>query len=136
MPLYSPRQAALSHRLAHPHHGLVVCFCAAWCDTCRAYQAEFATLADDCAQHVFVWADIEEYPDLLGEADIENFPTLLIANNGKPCFFGPVLPQIGHVRRMLGALLDDGGAAAGVAAGLPADWLTRLAGTPAAGPIA
>jgi len=62
MPLYSPQQAALSHRLAQPHHGLVVCFCAAWCDTCRAYQADFTALADDCPQHVFVWADIEEHP--------------------------------------------------------------------------
>jgi len=47
-----------------------------------------------------------------------------------------VLPQIGHVRRMLGALLDGGGAAAGVAAGLSADWLTRLAASSMTGPIA
>jgi len=126
MPVYFPRQPALTTRLAQPYRGLVVCFCAAWCDTCRSYQADFATLADATPAYVFVWADIEDYPDLLGEADVENFPTLLATVGTTPQFFGPLLPHIGHLRRLLATLTSEGTAPA-VTTALPGNLLALLA---------
>jgi len=91
----------LASRLGTPHRGLVLCFCAAWCDTCRAYQEKFDDLAGQYADWVFVWVDIEEHPELLGDEDVENFPTLLVVTGGHSRFFGPMLPHIGHLQRLL-----------------------------------
>lgn len=80
---------------------LVVCFCAAWCDTCRQYERDFAQLASKWPQHVFTWVDIEENPELLGDEDVENFPTLLVQTSNENRFFGPMLPHIGHLDKLL-----------------------------------
>jgi len=130
MPVYLPRQQTLTTRLAQPHQALVVCFCAAWCDTCRRYQSEFARLADATPQHVFVWADIEDHPELLGDADVEDFPTLLVIEGEKIRFCGPMLPHIGHLRRLLETCGTQAGpaAAAVVATALPDDLVALLAG--------
>jgi len=68
----------------HPDTLVVACYCAAWCKTCAAYRRDFDALAQRLAQAVFVWIDIEESPHLLGDAEIENFPTLLLQRG--PCF--------------------------------------------------
>lgn len=81
--------------------GLVACFCAAWCDTCRDYAPAFAQLADKFPQYVFIWVDIEENPELLGDEDVENFPTLLVQTATENRFFGPMLPHIGHLEKLL-----------------------------------
>jgi len=127
MPFYFPRQPALTARLTQPYQGLVVCFCAAWCDTCRSYQADFAVLADATPSYVFVWADIEDYPDLLGETDVENFPTLLVTAGEIPQFFGPMQPHIGQLRRLL-AVPGGEEVAAAIRTALPGNWVALLAG--------
>jgi len=49
----------------------------------------------------FRWLDIEDEGDLLEDFDVENFPTLLIQRNDDVLFFGIMLPQHHHLRRLL-----------------------------------
>ncbi|NYT63585.1 thioredoxin family protein [Alcaligenaceae bacterium] len=92
---------ALQSRL-NSFQGLVIaCYCAAWCDTCAKYRPEFNALAQRWPQHVFVWIDIEENPELLGDEDVENFPTVLVQGASGNLFYGPMLPYISHLDRFI-----------------------------------
>lgn len=53
------------------------------------------------------WIDIEDEADLLGEVDVETFPTLVIADVAAVRFAGPVAPQAGTLRRLLRATVVD-----------------------------
>ena len=101
MTTYLPGQPALAKRLEDPNQMLVICFCAAWCDTCRAYQPKFETLSKSFPQASFVWVDIEDEPALLGDVDVENFPTVMIELGGGIKFFGTMLPHIDLLERLL-----------------------------------
>jgi thiol-disulfide isomerase/thioredoxin len=109
MPLFVPGtdDTALRQALAQPDAWLVACFCAAWCNTCTEYRPKLQALAEARPQHVYAWIDIEDEPDLLGDEDVENFPTLLIQAGGRVLFYGPMLPHIGHLERMLDNLTAD-----------------------------
>jgi len=96
--------AALRQVLSPAQPWLVACFCAAWCDTCTEYQPKLQTLSQTLPQHLFAWIDIEDLPELLGDEDIENFPTLLVQQAGRTVFYGPMLPHIGHLERLLHSL--------------------------------
>lgn len=54
----------------------------------------------------FEWVDIEDEDDLVGDVDVETFPTVLIGDAHGARFLGPVLPQAGVLRRLLGSLRD------------------------------
>jgi thiol-disulfide isomerase/thioredoxin len=85
---------------------LVACLCAEWCDSCREYRATFDALAAQFAGAVdFAWIDIEDDADALGDVDVENFPTLLIADAGGPRFLGAVTPQPGTAERLIRGVL-------------------------------
>ncbi len=84
---------------------VTACLCAAWCDTCNTYQAKFAELANLHPDQYFVWIDIEDRADLVGDLDIDNFPTLLIQRGATVCFFGTVLPDTKLADRLLQAQL-------------------------------
>jgi len=99
-----PNSAQLQQRLGAPIEMLVACYCAAWCDTCGVYRERFDALASRHPEHAFVWIDIEDYPDLLGDEDVENFPTLLIERNGDLLFFGTMLPHIEQLERLIETL--------------------------------
>lgn len=79
----------------------VVCLCAAWCRTCDAYREVFDASAAQHPHMQFVWVDVEEHAELLGDWDIETFPTLLLHNGQQVCFCGPLPPQAGVLTRML-----------------------------------
>lgn len=79
----------------------VICFCAAWCRTCKGFESQLSDLVDKYPQHLFVWVDIEEHEDLLIDEDIEDFPTILIQNKKGTLFYGPLLPFAEHVERLL-----------------------------------
>jgi thioredoxin 1 len=96
-----PDTPALQARLAEPADLLVACYCAAWCDTCTLYRTRFEALAAKHPEHAFVWIDIEEHADLLGDEDIENFPTLLLERQGRVLFFGTMLPHIEQLDRLI-----------------------------------
>lgn len=106
MTLFLPDSDQLKPRLS-TEQTLVVCFCAAWCDTCGLYQLKLAKLAENFSDTIFVWADIEDYPALLGEEDVEDFPTLMIEKNEQVLFFGAMLPHISQLERLLKSLAED-----------------------------
>jgi thiol-disulfide isomerase/thioredoxin len=84
----------------------VACLCAAWCVACREYGATFAALAGQFAADAdFAWIDIEDDADALGDVDIENFPTLLIADSQGARFFGTVMPQASAAERLIRSAL-------------------------------
>lgn len=84
----------------------VLCLCAEWCGTCREYQPLFNQLALDMPQARFIWVDVEAHDDLLQDLDIENFPTLLIADVQQQArFAGTVLPHLETLQRMCKAAL-------------------------------
>ncbi len=79
----------------------VVCLCADWCGTCREYGQAYAELQQSHPQASFHWVDVEDEADLLGDLDVENFPTLLIGVAGQPVFFGVLLPHIQTLERLV-----------------------------------
>ncbi len=91
---------------------LVACLCAQWCRTCDAYRDTLAATRDamrrghpqDAAR--FVWVDIEDESELVGDLDIEDFPTLLLARGDRVLFFGPVLPHAQTLDRLVRNALD------------------------------
>lgn len=80
---------------------IVACLCAAWCDTCRAYRPGFDDLAARHPDKRFLWIDIEDQADFIGDVDVENFPTLLIQRRDTVAFFGTVLPDIKLADRLI-----------------------------------
>ena len=88
----------------------VACLCAAWCGTCSTYRATFEQLAARHPDKHFVWIDIEDQADLVGDLDVDNFPTLLLQRGGTVAFFGPMLPDGAVADRLVqaqAALGDD-----------------------------
>jgi thioredoxin 1 len=94
---------ALSAALSREDKLLVVCLCAAWCDTCEEFRRTFTRLADADPSSAYVWVDIEDESELLGDIDIENFPTLAVFRGAVPVFYGVTLPQEPVVARTLSA---------------------------------
>jgi len=92
----------------------VACLCAAWCRTCDAYREVFKAAVDElraAGQAVSAhWVDIEDQAELVGDLDVETFPTLLVAAGDDVRFYGPLEPQPETLRRVLrGALAAHGG---------------------------
>ncbi|MBC7699818.1 thioredoxin family protein [Aquabacterium sp.] len=100
----------------------VVCLCAAWCGTCGEYEALFKALQAALPEHRYRWIDIEDESDLVGDIDVETFPTLLVARQGQVLFAGPVLPRLADAQRLIESLLVST-AASPVAGSLPVDQL-------------
>jgi thioredoxin 1 len=81
----------------------VIGLCAQWCGVCRDWRAAFDAAAARHPQDRFVWVDVEDQADAVGDVDIETFPTLLVGQQGLVQFFGTVLPSA----ELLGRLLDS-----------------------------
>jgi thioredoxin 1 len=79
----------------------VACLCAAWCGTCGSYRALFEQMAERHPDMHFVWIDIEDQADVVGDLDVDNFPTLLIQRHDVVAFFGTVLPDAALAERLL-----------------------------------
>lgn len=83
----------------------VICLCAQWCGTCREYRAVFDAQAQAHPDMHCVWVDVEDEPDLVGDLDVETFPTLLVGRVGAAGaaldFAGPLLPQPAILERLL-----------------------------------
>lgn len=104
----SPLSLRRQETSAQPSAWRVVCLCAAWCGVCRDYQGPYDTLAADHPGIRFQWIDIEDDEDLVGDLDVETFPTLLIAQGDRLRFLGPLLPQPGVLDRLLRSLAEAG----------------------------
>jgi len=81
----------------------VACLCAAWCGTCSSYRATFEHLATRHPDKTFVWIDIEDQADLVGDLDVDNFPTLLVQRGDTVAFFGTMVPDGGVADRLVQA---------------------------------
>ena len=79
----------------------VICLCAAWCGVCKEYQKGFAQLSAAFPEVNFLWLDVEDLEDVVGDLDVETFPTLLIGSGQSAYFLGPLLPQISVLERMI-----------------------------------
>ena len=80
---------------------IIACLCAAWCDVCRQFRPGFDALAAEHPDKRFVWIDIEDQADVVGDLDVENFPTLLIQHGDTVAFYGTVLPDPRQLHRLL-----------------------------------
>jgi thioredoxin 1 len=102
--LRSDNRGTLAQWLAEDAN-VIACLCAAWCDTCSVYKGRFAELAALHPDQRFVWIDIEDEADLVGDLDVENFPTLLVQQGDVVSFYGPVLPDTRQADLLLRAQL-------------------------------
>lgn len=85
---------------------VIACLCAGWCDVCKQYRAGFEALAEQFPAHQFVWIDIEDQSDLIGDLDVENFPTVLLQRGDIVAFYGTMMPEPRQVARLLEAQLE------------------------------
>jgi thiol-disulfide isomerase/thioredoxin len=85
----------------------VACLCAEWCDTCVAYRPGFLELAQRFPHAKFVWFDIEDDAEHVGDLDVENFPTVLVRRGEAQLFYGVLPPQHEHLRRLLQELIGE-----------------------------
>lgn len=79
-----------------------VVLCAGWCRTCDAYRAVFDALRAAHPALRWHWLDVEDDAELVGEIDVQTFPTLILADGDRPWFAGPVLPNQDAAQRLLG----------------------------------
>jgi thioredoxin 1 len=82
----------------------VICLCADWCGLCRDYRRVFVEMAPRYPHARFAWLDIEDQADLVGEIDVETFPTLLVADAEGIRFLGPLTPQAQTLSRLLDSM--------------------------------
>lgn len=52
----------------------------------------------------FVWLDIEDQSSLVGDIEVETFPTLLISHQQGVQFMGPLTPHAHTLSRLLDSL--------------------------------
>lgn len=90
---------------ANEHEYVVACLCAAWCHTCADYYEGFFALSREFPQAEFRWLDIEDDAELVGELDVENFPTVLVQRADVVLFYGAQVPVHRHLRRLLAELI-------------------------------
>lgn len=87
----------------HDDTWTVACLCAAWCGTCATYRATFENLAARHPDKHFIWIDIEDQAALVGDLDVDNFPTLLLQRGDTVAFFGTMVPDGGVADRLIQA---------------------------------
>lgn len=87
----------------------LACLCAAWCRLCDDYAAVFEPVTGELAAAGATlrchWIDIEDEAELVGDFDVETFPTIVIADAQGVRFAGPLTPQADTLRRLLRATL-------------------------------
>lgn len=121
--MFLPNSPTLAQALEWPRLTVVICFCAAWCDACKAYQPKYEALGQQHPDICFIWADIEDYPELLGDEDVENFPTIAIVQDHQVRFMGTILPHIEHLSRLIQTMQTPGQPQRN---GLPEDLIEQL----------
>lgn len=86
----------------------MACLCAQWCGICRDYAPVMARVLTefDAGGVRVAWVDIEDHDALLGDLDIQSFPTLLIARGTEALFFGTVTPHAQTLHRLVDSALQ------------------------------
>jgi len=115
-PVNAPSGVPTDAHTRHARTTLVACLCAAWCRTCDGYHETFAALRLQFPEFRFVWVDTEDDEELVGDLDVETFPTLLVGVGEELRFVGPVTPQLATAQRLLETATQASGQAAMVSA--------------------
>jgi thioredoxin reductase (NADPH) len=84
----------------------VAVLCAAWCTTCKSFEAAAARIAAARPDVRLLWFDVEDDSDVCGDIDVENFPTLAVFRGRELLHFGPSLPQQQTVLRLVDEMTD------------------------------
>ena len=79
----------------------VYCLCAEWCGVCREWRATFDAQAAAHPRDRFTWVDVDAHEEVLDAVEIETFPVLLIAEQGRVLFFGAMQPAGSILARVL-----------------------------------
>lgn len=101
--------------MAPPTRVHVACLCATWCQLCGDYRAVLRAVAAAMAAEAAAkgqalswhWIDIEDEAELVGDLEVETFPTLVIADPLAVRFAGPLAPQRDTLWRLLRASVLD-----------------------------
>jgi thioredoxin reductase (NADPH) len=97
-------RAELARRLAAGEHVTAFALCAAWCTTCREFRVVCERVAASRPELSLVWVDIEDDAELLGDVDVETFPTFAIFEGDALRHYGALLPRADLLERLLGDL--------------------------------
>lgn len=100
----------------------VISLCAQWCGTCRDWQPVVDTVAAEHPQLHWRWLDIEDEAALIGDLEVETLPTLLVGRGDEVLFYGPVLPRVELLTRLLTMLTQPGHPATRVDSDVAALW--------------
>ncbi len=89
----------------------IACLCAAWCRLCDQHAPVWEQVTSELlAQHVGLhrhWIDIEDEAELMGDFEVETFPTVVVVGPEGVRFAGPLTPQPDTLRRVLRATIED-----------------------------
>lgn len=89
----------------------VACLCAAWCWLCDDYAPVFEQVSSELlAAHPGLrrhWIDIEDEAELVGDFEVQTFPTLVVVGPQGVRFAGPLTPERDTLRRLLRATVLD-----------------------------
>lgn len=96
-------RALLAARHDTPRHVVAAVLCAQWCTTCREFLPMLEALAARQPHCSWVWIDIEDDAALVGDVDVETFPTLAVYVDAELAHYGPVLPSAALVERLVTA---------------------------------
>lgn len=117
----------------------VACLCAAWCRLCDDYASVLKSVTGELVLEGLPlqvhWIDIEDDADLIGDLDVETFPTIVVAAGPRVLFAGAVTPQPETLRRLVQATLSglqEGAPRPGTSPEVQA-FAARLAGRPGSG---
>jgi thioredoxin 1 len=86
---------------------IVACLCAAWCNVCTSYRSAFEALAERHPDKHFMWIDVEDEADIVGDFDVENFPTLLMQRGDTVAFYGTLPPDAQIAERILNSVASQ-----------------------------
>ncbi len=86
----------------------LACLCAAWCRTCEGYRPLVQRVAASMPPGPWRWhrIDVEDDAELVGNLDVETFPTWVVVGPEGLRFAGALLPHEETLRRTLRAALD------------------------------
>lgn len=88
----------------------LACLCAGWCRLCDGYAAVLAeavaVLRQTRPELQLHWIDIEDESELVGDLEVETFPTLVLVQGPDTLFAGTLTPQLATLLRVLRAALD------------------------------
>lgn len=95
----------------------LACLCAGWCRLCDDYRERFEQVAGALSAQLPLrahWIDIEEESELVGDVDVDTFPTIVVIDAaGRVRFAGAVTPAADALERLLRATLLEGTSAKG-----------------------